>query len=185
MKNIQSLFAGLSISLAAVACGGSSPSAGTTPSTESAPHSVTASIKLTLDADGQHVSFPTQNGALVPIASKDLIGKTVFWVTTPGGEPVSNAEPIDSMISKIGADLTTSITTPAHYANGPFEVACVIAVTGSVPPAIPAPGDLAAFDNSMPPAGDPAPTGVSVRFHVTDADAKVALSNASFIRFGK
>jgi hypothetical protein len=187
MKNIQRLCAVLSISLAAVACGGNSPSASATPNTESAQHAVTASIKLTLDADGQNVSFPTQNGALVPIASKDLIGKTVFWVTTPGGEPVSNAEPIDSMISKIGADLTTSITTPAHYGNGPFEVASVIAVTGSVPSAqpFPAPGDLAAFDNSTPPAGDPAPTGVSVRFHVSDADASVVLTNASFIRFGK
>ncbi len=181
--NIQNLCVVLSLSLAAAACGGNSPSSATP--TDSAQHAVTASVQLTLDADGQNVSFPTQNGALVPIASKDLIGKSVFWVTTPGGEPVSNAEPIDSMISKIGPDLTTSITTPAHYGNGPFEAACVIAVTGAVPPAIPAPGDLAAFDNSTPPAGDPPPTGVSVRFHVTDSDAKLVLTNSSFIRFGK
>jgi hypothetical protein len=173
------------LSLAAVACGGQGRSANTTPRADAARHAVTASIKLTLDADGQNVSFPTQNGSLVPIASKDLIGKTVFWVTTPGGEPVSNAEAIDSKISTVGADLKTSITTPAHYAAGPFEVACVISVTGAVPPAIPAPGDLAAFDNSTPPKGDPPPTGVSVRFHVADGDAKVTLTNASFIRFGK
>jgi hypothetical protein len=171
--------------LAAAGCGGPRRPANPTPSSDPARHALTASIKLSLDADGQHVSFPTQNGSLVPIATKDLIGKTVFWVTTPGGEPVSNAEAIDSKISSIGRDLTTSITTPAHYASGPFEVACVISVTGAVPPSIPAPGDLAAFDNSTPPKGDPPPTGVSVRFHVADGDANVTLTNASFIRFGK
>ena len=179
--NAQNLFAALSLSLAAVACGGSSPSASAPPST--AQHAVTASVKLTLDADGQNVSFPTQNGAIVAIASKDLVGKTVFWLTTRGGEPVTNGEPIDSMTSKLGPDLTTSITTPAHYGNGPFEVGCVVSVTGQVPP--PVAGDLAAFDNSVPPPGDPGPTGDSVRFHVADADANVVLNNASFIRFGK
>jgi len=173
------------LSLAAAACAGTGRSVNAPPRDDTARHALTASIKLALDADGQTVSFPTQNGALVAIATKDLIGKTVFWVTTPGGEPVSNAEAIDSKISTIGADLTTSITTSAHYTSGPFEVACVISVTGAVPPAIPAPGDLAAFDNSTPPKGDPPPTGVSVRFHVGDGDANVTLTNASFIRFGK
>jgi hypothetical protein len=181
----RSLFAVLSLSLAAVACAGNGAPAQPAPGSHAVQHAVTASIKLTLDSDGQNVSFPTQNGSLVPIASRDLIGKTVYWVTTPGGEPVSNAEPIDSKISTIGADLTSSMTTAAHYGAGPFEVACVISVTGAVPPAIPAPGDLAAFDNSTPPKGDPPPTGVSVRFHVADRDANVTLSNASFIRFGK
>ena len=181
----RSLFVVLSSSLAALACAGTRAPTNASPGSHALQHAVTASIKLTLDSDGQNVSFPTQNGSLVPIASRDLIGKTVYWVTTPGGEPVSNAEAIDSKISTIGADLTSSVTTAAHYGDGPFELACVIAVTGAAPPAIPAPGDLAAFDNSTPPKGDPPPTGVSVRFHVADGDAKVTLSNASFIRFGK
>jgi hypothetical protein len=143
-----------------------------------------AKIALAPDADGAHVSFPTQNGSTVSLPKSDLVGKTVYWLTTKGGDSIANARPIDQQITTLGGDLTSTFSTPVHYADGPWEVACVISVTGTPPPAIPAAGDLAAFDNSPPPAGDPPDTGVSVRVHVGGSDGTVTLTNRYFIRFG-
>jgi len=150
-----------------------------------AQHAITATIGLTTDPDGQHVTFGTQNGSTVSLLASDLAGKTVYWATTEGGVPLSNAPmAIDQAITTLGADLTTTFTTAPHYADGPYEVSCVISVTGTPPPNIPASGDLAAFDNSTPPAGQPPPTGQSVRFTVAGADATKTLTNQYFIRFG-
>jgi hypothetical protein len=147
-------------------------------------HAIVANIALTPDSDGQHVTFATQNGSTVALLTSDLVGKTVYWATTAGGDPVSNAQTIDVNLSTIQPDLTATFKTQAHYPNGPWEVACVISVTGTPPPKIPAAGDLAAFDNTPPPAGDPPDTGDSVRVHVANADATVTLTNRYFIRFG-
>ncbi len=177
----------LALALCAGACTGLSPT-DARPANAAAPataeHAILAGIALTLDADGQHVTFATQNGSTVSLAKSDLVGKTVYWATTKGGDPVSNAQPIDQGMSTLSSDLTSTFTTPAHYADGPWEVACVISVTGTPPPSIPAAGDLAAFDNSPPPAGDPPDTGDSVRVHVDGADASLTLTNGKFIRFG-
>ena len=81
----------------------------------------------------------------------------------------------------LGPDLTASYTTPARYADGGWEVACVISLTGS--PRLPAAGDLAAFDITPTPPGEEPPTGVSVRVRVHGADAGVRLTNRHFIRF--
>jgi hypothetical protein len=150
-----------------------------------AQHAIIAKIALATDPDGQHVTFGTQNGSTVSLLVTDLAGKTVYWATTEGGVPLSNAPmPIDQGITTLDTDLTTTFTTAPHYADGPYEVSCVISVTGTPPPNIPASGDLAAFDNSTPPAGQPPPTGQSVRFTAAGADATKTLTNQYFIRFG-
>jgi hypothetical protein len=146
-------------------------------------HSIVAKIALTPDADGKHVTFPTQNGSTVQLALSDVVGKTVYWATAPGGDNILNVVmPLDEAMTTVGTDLTATFTTEPHYADGPYEVACVISVTGS--PMVPSAGDLAAFDNTPPPAGDPPDTGVSVRVHVEGADADLTLTNRYFIRFG-
>jgi hypothetical protein len=172
-----------------VGCGGSGGGASTpaidagaetaAPAVE---HAIVARVALSPDPDGKHVTFATQNGSTVAVAISDIAGKTVYWATAAGGDSVLNTAPIDVGATTIGADLTSSFTTPAHYADGPWEVACVIAVSGKPPG--PNPGDLAAFDDSAPPAGDPPPTGVSVRVHVEGADASLTMGNRYFIRFG-
>jgi hypothetical protein len=81
----------------------------------------------------------------------------------------------------LGPDLTATFTTPARYADGAWEVSCVVMMGKSQ--RIPAAGDLAAFDNSPPPSGEEPPTGVSVRVHVRGGDAGVTLTNRYFIRF--
>jgi hypothetical protein len=144
-------------------------------------HAITVRIALALDADGQHVTFKTQNGAKVSLLKGDLVGKPVLLATTPGGEPAANAELIDVATVTLGADLTATFTTPARYADGAWEVSCVVQMQQSQ--RIPAPGDLAAFDNTPPPPGEDPPTGVSVRVHVRGADAGVTLTNRHFIRF--
>ena len=149
-----------------------------------AQHAIVAQAALTTDPDGMHVSFLTQNGSSVKLLKSDIVGKQIFWLTAAGGEPVTNATPIDIAIAAVDADLKSTFMTPAHYAPGPYEVACVIAVSGMVPPNIPAPGDLAAFDLTPAPAGEPPLTGISVRVRITDGDAHVTLGNQQFVRFG-
>jgi hypothetical protein len=161
------------------------PEASVAEAASSVKHTITAKIVLEKDPDGEHVSFPTQNGSTVAMAVSDLVGKTVYWATAPGGEPISNVvKPIDQGITTLSSDLTSTFATAAHYADGPFEVACVISVTGTPPPNIPAAGDLAAFDNSPPRKGDPPVTGDSVRVDVDGANATLTLDNREFIRFG-
>jgi hypothetical protein len=144
-------------------------------------HAITIRVALALDADGQHVTLKTQNGATVSLAKQDLVGKPVLLATARGGEPITNARPIDAVTVTLGPDLTASYTTPARYGDGAWEVACVISLSGSQ--RVPAAGDLAAFDNSPPPAGEDPPTGVSVRVHVRGGDTRVTLANRHFIRF--
>jgi hypothetical protein len=166
--------------------GGSTPTpavdAGMEAGAPATQHAIVARVALAPDADGKHVTFATQNGSTVAVPISDIAGKTVYWATAAGGDSVLNTTPIDVGATTIGADLTSMFATPAHYADGAWEVACVIAVSGKPPG--PNAGDLAAFDNSAPPAGDPPPTGVSVRVHVEGADASLTMGNHYFIRFG-
>jgi hypothetical protein len=62
-------------------------------------------------------------------------------------------------------------------------MAVVVSITGSDPTKGPQPGDLAGFDLTKPPAGDPPITGTSVRMKIQGADAAVTLKNDRFIRF--
>ncbi len=166
--------------------GGGSPApdaaAGAETGMPAARHAIVAKVVLQPDADGKNVTFATQNGSTVAVPISTIAGKTVYWATAAGGDSVLNTTPIDVGATPIGMDLTSTFTTPDHYADGPWEVACVIAVSGKPPG--PNPGDLAAFDDSTPPPGDPPPTGVSVRVHVEGGDASLSMGNRYFIRFG-
>lgn len=157
---------------------GSLPDAGAVPRT----HAVHISVVLRANTGGV-VSFPAQNGTTVPVLASDLVGKTSYWVSTPGGEPPGNAAPIDQLTATIGADLRASFTTPQHYQDGIWEFAGIIAVSGVPPVSAPRPGDLAAFDVSPPLAGEPPQTGQTVRVRV-NGETEVELTNESFIRVG-
>jgi hypothetical protein len=147
-------------------------------------HAIIARIALVTDADGEHVTFPTQNGSTVSLAKSDIVGKTVLWGTAVGGDIITNADQVDKGIGTMAEDLTTTFATDRHYADGPWEVATIISVSGVPPPDIPAPGDLAALDDTTPPPGDPPVTGVSIRLHVKGADAEITLTNRYFLHFG-
>jgi hypothetical protein len=176
------------LSLCGLGCSGSSAGGilDLGPSIDAMPaqHAIAVKVALALDSDQQHATFRTQNGSTVSLAKSDLVGKTVYIASAPGGEPLNNATPIDNSMLTLGDDLTASVAWPAHYADGPWEVSCVVAVADTPQSQIPGKGDLAAFDNSTPPAGEPPPTGASVRVHVQGADASVTLTNHYFIRFG-
>lgn len=156
--------------------------AGDTRGKEPAMHAIAVRVALVTDEDGRHVTFRTQNGGTVSLDRSDLVGKNVLVATTREGEPITNVKPIDATSVTLGPDLTARFTTPAHYADGAWEVACVIQLT---PPGkqLPAPGDLAAFDLTPPRAGEDPLTGVSVRVHVKGSDGSVTLGNRYFVRF--
>lgn len=141
------------------------------------------SAKVVFMDDGMGVPFFTQNGSRVHVPSADIIGKNVFYATVPGGKSIANAKPIEAGQGVVAADLSATITTGPNYPDGPFEFAVFVSVTGGELAKGPQPGDLAAFDLSKPPTGEPPVTGVSVRFRVKGADAVVNLDNRNFIRF--
>lgn len=144
-------------------------------------YALTGTIAFTTDAEG--APFRAQNGSKVHVPASDLSGKLFLWLTAPGGDPVGNAKPIDLGGGPMKSDLTASFTTPAHYANGPWELALFISVSGLDPTLGPQHGDLAAFSLAQPPPGDPPVTGISIRMDVHDGDASIALTNDNFIRF--
>lgn len=151
---------------------------------EAASHAIVINLALAADADGKNITIGTQNGSTVQVAVADIVGKPIYWVTNAGGDPPGNAQPVDQGVSAVGADLKATFTTPAHYTDGPWELALLIAVSGKVPTSQPNPGDLAAFDLATPPAGEPPVTGQTVRVSVHGSDKSVTLDNHHFIRFG-
>jgi hypothetical protein len=140
-------------------------------------------MKIALTDDGKGVGILAQNGATVHVPASDIAGKKAWFATTDGGEPIGNATPIDFGFAVVTSGLTAEYHTPAHYTDGPWEMATFLSITGGDPMNGPQPGDLAGFDNSPVPAGQPPVTGVSVRMTVNGADASVTLGNGNFIQF--
>lgn len=140
-------------------------------------------VNVALSDDGAGINLGTQNGGEVHVPSGDVAGKTYFWITLPGGEIPGNADFLELGSGTIAADLTASYETSAIYADGPWEIAMFISVTGG--PALNGPqaGDLAAFDNTPPAPGEPAVTGASIRMSVHGADVEVTLDNSYFVQY--
>lgn len=79
-------------------------------------------------------------------------------------------------------ELTAHFETASKYQDGAVELALFIPMSGGSGVS-PRAGDLAAFDNSPQPPGEPEPIGTTVRMHLQGADATVTLSNQHFVRF--
>jgi hypothetical protein len=161
-------------------CGGGDETSSTA---DAAPALYTIHVQVALTDSGQGVDLIVQNGSTVYVPPADIIGKTAYWATTPGGEPISGAAPIEFGAMVMRDDLTAEATTTAKYESGLWELSLFISITGGPIMNGPQPGDLAAFDNTPPPAGEPPVTGSSVRVHVQGADAEVTLHNGHFIQF--
>ena len=135
---------------------------------------IVATIALTPDADGKHVTFPTQNGSTVQLALSDVVGKAVYWATAPGGDNILNVlKPLDEAMMTVGTDLTATFATQPHYADGPVRGrVLVVSVTGS-PMGAPFGRRSRRWLPTTRPhllAGEPPATGVSVkRVHVPRA----------------
>lgn len=132
-------------------------------------------VKVALQDEGQGVAVGAQNGATVYVQPAELIGKAVVWATAPGGEPIFNVMPIEFGTTTLSQNLDAEVQSSAKYTDGPWEMALFISLAGASPFAGPQPGDLVAFDNSPPPAGQPPVTGISVRMTVMGADAHAEL----------
>lgn len=140
-------------------------------------------VTVAFSDDGQGVNLFAQNGAVVHVPPADIVGKQLVWATTPGGEPINNTLPIEFGSVTMGADLSASFATESTYADGPWEMAAFVSIAGDDPTNGPQPGDLAAFDNRPPPAGQPPVTGTSVRMTVDGNDAELTMGNDFFIQF--
>lgn len=140
-------------------------------------------VRVTFVDDGQGIAIGAQNGAIVHVPPKDIMGKNLVWATTTGGENIFNVLPMENGKTVIQDDLSAEYQSSARYGNGAWEMAAFVSIAGASPFAGPQPGDLAAFDNSPPPEGQPPVTGVSVRMTVEDVEADVILSNQQFIQY--
>ena len=139
-------------------------------------------VKVALKEDAQGVGIFAQNGALVHIPRGMIVDKKVIWTILKGGDQTANGKMLEFGLTKMDAQLAVDFTTEHGYADGPWELALVILVASPTPFQAPQPGDLASFDLTPPPAGQPPVTGTSVRVTIHGADAEVMLSNLQFIK---
>jgi len=140
-------------------------------------------VKVAFKDDGQGVAIGAQNGAIVRVPAADIAGKKLVWATAPGGESIFNVLPIENGSTSMQPDLTGEFTTSPRYGDGPWEMALFVSIAGESALKGPQPGDLAAFDNSAPPEGEPPVTGVSVRMTVKGAEPEISIDNPYFIQY--
>lgn len=139
-------------------------------------------VDIALDHTDAGVPFGTQNGSVVYVQPGEIAGKPYLWLTANMGESAANAVPLELGGGSMSTQLTAHFETGPKYHDGAVELALFISLTGGSKPG-PQAGDLAAFDNSNQPEGEPQPTGTTVRMHLSGADATVTLGNRYFIRF--
>lgn len=147
---------------------------------ERPPHKLIVDIALRAQDAG--VPFATQNGSTVYLEPSAIAQKPYFWITTNVGESFANAIPLEGAGGSMSDTLTAHFESQSKYHDGAVELALFISLTGGTV-AGPQAGDLAAFDNSPQPQGEPNPSGTSVRIHLDGDDARVTLDNQHFIRF--
>lgn len=147
---------------------------------EPPPHKLIVDIALANSDAG--VPFGTQNGSLVYVQPGEIAGKPYLWLTANMGESAANAVPLEFGSGSMSTQLTAHFETSPKYHDGAVELALFISLTSGSNSG-PQAGDLAAFDNSDQPQGEPQPTGTTVRMHLSGADAAVTLDNRYFIRF--
>jgi hypothetical protein len=146
-------------------------------------HLIRGDIKLT--ATNNAVRLMAQNGAQVDVPVADIVGKPYVFVMTPGGEPPANTTPIEVGNGVMPADLAVKFATAKTYADGYYEMAFFIMLSGGDPMQGPQNNDLAAFSLEPAMPGEQALTGTTVRVRVKGADTNLPMTNANFIRFTK
>lgn len=150
------------------------------PPAMAANHNIHVTVALKEDAQG--VGIFAQNGALVHIPRGMIVDKKAIWAILKGGDQAANGKMLEFGTTKMDDQLGIDFTTEHGYPDGPWELALVILVASPSPLVAPQPGDLASFDLTPPPAGQPPVTGTSVRVTIKGADAQVMLSNLQFIK---
>ncbi len=146
-------------------------------------------MNATLVDDEGTMSFISPGGAVITANTADVVGKPYFMATFPAGFSPGNDEALHTTWGTVPESLEMSWTTPAEYADGPYDLVLVIYVVTEVDTAVfegsatelpPAKaGDLATFtlDQSVVKAGEPAiPPGL-VRYNVEGADVALEVHN--------
>jgi len=143
-------------------------------------HNIHATVALTEDAQG--VGVFAQNGVFAHIPRSQIVGKSTTWVILKGGEQIANGKMLEVGGGVIDDQLRSEILTKKGYPDGPFELSIVLMLVSTDVSQIPRTGDLASFDLSKPPAGEPPVTGTSVRVRLHGDDANLTLGNRYFIK---
>lgn len=168
------------LSLALSACSDNSDEKSAPPTS----YQARLSIALHRDDKGRVPISDIQGAAFT--TPESVAGRSVYAVVLGLGEQPGNAKPITQAVGLMKDDLTAVLDFPDALAPGSYELATQISVSRA-PFGPPMPEDLVAFDDprNPPPAGEPPPTGQTVRFHVTDSNAEVRLDGSYFIVYGK
>lgn len=158
----------------------SDSSSNSTPST----YRTRLTVKLRRDEQGRVPLTDIQGPAFA--TPESIAGHPLYAIVLGLGEQPGNAKPLSQAVGTMRDDLTAEVDFPDELPAGGYELAAQISVS-KAPFGPPKPEDLVAFgDPRKPPAaGEPPPTGQTVRFRVTDADTEVALDGSHFIVYGK
>jgi hypothetical protein len=183
--HLRSTTAALTVALSTLVALGCQPGDGSADAGHDAglPATHKLAVDIAFTADDAGVPFMAQNGSVIHLEKSELAGKPYFWVTTKMGESFANGTPLEAGGGALSGALTATFETGSKYEDGAVELSLFISVAGGNTQSGPRAGDLAAFDLTAPPAGEPQPTGSSVRVHFSGADAQLSLANQFFIRF--
>ncbi len=164
---------------AAGAGGGGSPSTATGRS---------LTLRATLRAEAGEASFLTPAASLYKHPVERLVGRPYYMAAFPSGFSPGNDPPLVDVWGTVPASLELVFTTPARFADGPYDMVMVVYVTtpitdamrsGQVPPPAATGGDLASFTLSQVNVrpGDPTLEAGLVRVNVAGADGLVEIEN--------
>ncbi len=143
-------------------------------------HNIHGNVALKVEAQG--VGVFAQNGVFAYIPKAEIVGKQVAWVILKGGDQIGNGKMLEVGGGVIDDNVGFDFTTKLGYVDGPWELSLLILLKTTDLSMAPQPGDLASFDLTKAPAGEPPITGTSVRVSIHGADANVNLINRHFIK---
>jgi hypothetical protein len=146
-------------------------------------------IKAELVAKDGQLTFVSPAGTPITIAADSVRGKPYVISVFHAGFSPGNDAPIDFHWGVVGDDLSYGFTTPAHYADGPYDAVLIVYVNTPITEAIkqgdpldappPVKGDLCSFtiDDSVVEENDPMIPNGLVRLNVHDQDTSITISN--------
>jgi hypothetical protein len=155
--------------------------------TDDPEHSITMTASLTAGADG-NLAFLSPSASIATHAPAEVVGKPYYVGVFPAGFSSGNDPALYQRWGTVPDALMISETTPAQFADGPYDMVLVIYAFSPITPAMlafeetpPAAkgGDLSSFTLSAADVrpGDPDQALGTVRMNVDNADVSVAIEN--------
>jgi hypothetical protein len=162
-------------------------SAATVADAEPTGHSVRLDVTLRPDDDGTTVSFLTPAVSVFSMPASSIAGRPYYVAVFEGGFDQGVDLDLHHEWGTIPEDLHVSYTSPARFADGPYDIAFIVYTQTEITQAmrddyfgvVPKAGELSAFSLSQERVlpGDPGFSNGVVRANVQGSDGEVFLEN--------